>query len=311
MSTSKTAHINLNYQDAVSPLGGSYTQNKLAKLRLPPLSGKKFLDLGCNAGFYCKYALDNGASRVVGVDLDKKVIAQAREKHPQITFFDTGWDVFPDETFDVIICLSAIHYAKNPVALVEKIWNHLNPGGVFVLEGGLIDAEQKYKTDTLIPSWREVGDRCRHLSTGFVRSHLLRQFDWKIIGPSEPRGGDAVPRYVVHAVRGAGEKNPPPTFFQVDVIEFAQCLALSAKTIVEKMPSYSYVKALGNMPQINKESVEALLSDNANFSNFACDLLFALDGQSHRAIKFYNSVSPSLLQSLAAALAAKNVAVQF
>ncbi|HEX6190508.1 MAG TPA: class I SAM-dependent methyltransferase, partial [Pyrinomonadaceae bacterium] len=98
---------NISYQHAPGVKGGSYTENKLQKLNLPPLEGKSFLDLGCNTGFYCNFAKRAGAERAVGVDLDSAVIARARELYPEIEFFDTGWNVLPDGKFDVIICLSA------------------------------------------------------------------------------------------------------------------------------------------------------------------------------------------------------------
>lgn len=299
--------VNLSYQNATSPLGGSYTQNKLAKLRLPPFKNKSFLDLGCNAGFYCKLAQDGGATRVVGVDVDKKVIAQARLNHPNIEFFDGGWDVFPEGKFDVIICLSAIHYAKTPIKLARDIWEHLNDNGLFILEGGLIDAAGQCQTNILIPGWRTVGDRCRHVSHGFATSYLLRNFDWKIIGPSEPRGGDNVPRHVIHAVRSAAQSENTKPFY-VDLLEYAHGLALSSQTIAPAQPSYDYVRALGQTP-INRASLETLLANNAYLAAFTNDLLFALQGFGPVKVQFNTSVSATLLQSITSVLSAKGVSI--
>jgi SAM-dependent methyltransferase len=268
----------INYQDAPAPSGGFYSENKLQKLGFPNLSGKKFLDIGCNMGFYCKYAQTQGAIRVVGVDIDKQVINSARQNNDGIEFFDSGWDDFPSGEFDVIICLSAIHYAKDPIELIENIRHHLSPGGLFILEGGVVGLGENFQSDLLIPSWRQIGDRCRHLSEGFVKNHLLTGFNWKLNGESELRGGDNIPRYVIHAT----PKDPDfvtrsATVWHLDIQEYAACLALSASTIVKNMPSFNYVQQLGLIsPEFTSENLIPILSAPDNFEAFVDDILFAL-----------------------------------
>ncbi|MBM6839633.1 class I SAM-dependent methyltransferase, partial [Clostridium saudiense] len=45
----------------------------------PDLEDKKVLDLGCGFGWHCKYAIENNAREVVGVDSSEKMLAKARE----------------------------------------------------------------------------------------------------------------------------------------------------------------------------------------------------------------------------------------
>jgi cyclopropane fatty-acyl-phospholipid synthase-like methyltransferase len=45
---------------------------------LPDLRDKRLLDLGCGFGWHCRYAQENGASRVIGVDLSEKMLERAR-----------------------------------------------------------------------------------------------------------------------------------------------------------------------------------------------------------------------------------------
>jgi SAM-dependent methyltransferase len=304
---------NISYQYAPGVKGGSYTENKLQLLNLPPLKGRSFLDLGCNTGFYCNFAKRAGAERTVGVDLDSAVIARARELYPEIEFFDTGWDVLPDGKFDVIICLSAIHYASDPIKLVNNIKTHLSRDGVFVVEGGLIDVAGKFKTDILIPGWRKVGDRCRHLSRGFVDGHLLREFDWKVVGPSEPRGGDNVPRYVVHATQSpsalsdAFEENR----YHLDLVEYFEGLALSAETIVPSMPSFNYVSRLGQYSKITSAEVESVLSSDRDFPIFVDDLLFAIGDGGPVNLTLHRTVPEPSLEKLADALCQRVETIQY
>lgn len=56
----------------------------------PDMSGMKVLDLGCGYGWHCKYAAEQGAASVLGIDLSEKMIARAREIN--------GEEAVPDES---------------------------------------------------------------------------------------------------------------------------------------------------------------------------------------------------------------------
>lgn len=300
MSIATIGSPNLSYQNAPSVEGGSYTENKLRKLGIPQLCEKRFLDLGCNTGFYCNYALLQQAKRAVGIDIDSAVIRKARELHPGVEFFDTGWDDLPNMEFDVIICLSAMHYAADPIKLVDNVKSHLASDGLLIIEGGLIDVEAKFKTDVLIPGWRRVGDRCRHLSRRFVDVHLLREFHWKVFGPSEPRGGDNVPRHVIHAVPGGTlqEQNS----YQFDLVEYAKGLALSSETITQGMPSYGYVRQLGAYPNMTSAAIASVLSIESHRAAFMDDLLFAIGERRPLEISIHRTLPEILLNQIMKAL---------
>lgn len=271
---------NLNYQYYGGVKGGSDSRNKLASIKLPDLRGKRFLDLGCNAGFFCEYAKNSGASYVLGVDNSTKVIELARKRNPDIKFLDEGWENFPEGKFDVVICLSAIHYASNQMQLVKNIHDHLNIGGLFVLEGGLINEKIVEWSDLPVVSFREVGDRVRHLSIGFLRRHLLLEFDWNVIGSSIMQGGDPIPRSVIHAYKNRDV--PTENYnnnFRLCPIEYARALAVCASTIQENQPSCSYIKALGSFGTFpSREHISNVLSDPQALSLFADDIVYALKG---------------------------------
>lgn len=267
---------NLVYQDFNGAKGGSNSSSKLDAIRLPDLHGKRFLDLGCNAGFFCAHAKENGASYTLGVDISDRVIAIAKERYPELDFRSGGWDSFPEGVFDVVICLSAIHYAKDPVSLAANIRNCLSEDGVFILEGGLYGVNQSVRSDILIPVWREVGDRCRHLSTGYVARHLLRGYEFELVGPSINQGGDPLDRYVLHCRAGSAAPAERP-IHKISLREFVGAVGLSAATIHSEQPSAAYVRSLtGNGAPEQPEVVERLLSAETTRSLVLADLEYAL-----------------------------------
>ena len=46
---------------------------------LPDVKGKRVLDLGCGYGWFCRFAQEQGAAEVMGVDVSEKMLARARE----------------------------------------------------------------------------------------------------------------------------------------------------------------------------------------------------------------------------------------
>ena len=299
---------NINYQYFAGVSGGSDSEKKLAAIRLPDLTGKRFLDLGCNAGFFCGHAKEAGAGRVLGVDNSAKVIALARQRHPDLEFWDTGWDPFPEGEFDVVICLSAIHYASNPIQLVTGVYDHLSEEGLFILEGGFVNDEMLRWTDVPAVTWREVGDRVRHMSAGLLRRHMLTGFDWEVVGPSDMQGGDPIPRFVIHARKKPGlAPSSGPLGYRLCPVEYARVLALSAPTIQDNQPSHSYVRALGmSRGIVSPKHVEQVLGDERALACFVDDVAFALSRHGS-GLQLRPSIGEALTSRLAAQLQQRGI----
>ena len=93
----------MSYQSFPWAQGDSVSPAKLIALDLPKLEGKSFLDVGCNAGFFCGFADWQGAARVVGVDSSAAFLETARELFPRCEFICQDWSNIGEEKFDVII----------------------------------------------------------------------------------------------------------------------------------------------------------------------------------------------------------------
>lgn len=108
----------------------------LLKPMLGTLSGKEVLDLGCGYGWHCRYASEQGALSVVGVDISKRMIEQARQlsKDYNITYIQSSIEgiEFDAESFDTIISSLAIHYVEDFQAVSDKAYSLMRKGGSFI-----------------------------------------------------------------------------------------------------------------------------------------------------------------------------------
>jgi ubiquinone/menaquinone biosynthesis C-methylase UbiE len=99
--------------------------------------GKQLLDVACGTGFHA--SLLSKYYQVEGLDLDAKMLAVAKKKHPKIRFQQGDMTDFElNRQFDVIVCLfSSIGYVRTKPRLqkaIKTMSRHLLPGGVLLVE---------------------------------------------------------------------------------------------------------------------------------------------------------------------------------
>lgn len=182
----------MQYQSFPGVRGDSSSFEKLKALRLPSLGGKRFLDVGCNEGFFCGYALHAGATAAMGIDRSHEATVRARERFPDATFLCQSWDDLPEGSFDVILLASALHYARDQAALIHRLMAALNDDGVLVLELGIAPSGKKEWVSVV----RSIDERL--FPSRSQLQEVLASYAWKIIGYSCEQAGDPIPRYVVH-----------------------------------------------------------------------------------------------------------------
>lgn len=80
----------------------------------PSLHGKKVLDLGCGYGWHCKYAEEQGAAQVLGIDLSRKMIVDAKRRnagnHIEYRVCNIEEYDYPEDTWDFVI--SNLFYSR-------------------------------------------------------------------------------------------------------------------------------------------------------------------------------------------------------
>lgn len=106
------------------------------KALLPALQNKSVLDLGCGFGWHCRYAGEQQANAVVGVDISENMLREAREQtdDPKITYVRMPIEdiQFSNSQFDVVISSLAFHYVDSFEAICTKVYNCLKPAGNFI-----------------------------------------------------------------------------------------------------------------------------------------------------------------------------------
>lgn len=106
------------------------------KNMLPDFHGKNILDLGCGFGWHCRFAIENGAKTVTGIDLSERMLAKAVEINslPGIQYERIALEEvdYPAEKFDIILSSLTLHYVESFDSIVQNIYKWLTPGGSFV-----------------------------------------------------------------------------------------------------------------------------------------------------------------------------------
>lgn len=103
---------------------------------LPSFQDKKVLDLGCGYGWHCKYAVDNGASYVLGTDISSKMLERAAGKNSDEKI-DYQCKAMEDlclepDSFDVVLSSLALHYIEDLLGIFSNVYMCLTTGGQFV-----------------------------------------------------------------------------------------------------------------------------------------------------------------------------------
>lgn len=121
----------------------------ILKAMLPDFKGKSVLDIGCGFGWHCKYAAENGAESVVGIDASDNMLGRARliNADPKIEYVKCFVEEYeyPVERFDVVISSLVLHYVEDLNSVFKKIYSTLKAGGNFIfnIEHPVLTANEK------------------------------------------------------------------------------------------------------------------------------------------------------------------------
>jgi ubiquinone/menaquinone biosynthesis C-methylase UbiE len=139
-------------RDAESGINAAIEQPGL-RARLPELTGRTVLDLGCGDGTLARELARRGATRVLGADPSGRMLALARARtaDPQVRYVQA----FAEDLSlrcgcaDLVVSSLAFHYVADLGLVLDRIARWLGPGGWLVasMEHPLRTAELAQQDD--------------------------------------------------------------------------------------------------------------------------------------------------------------------
>lgn len=145
---------------------------------LPDLRGRRVLDLGCGFGWHCRFAREQGAASVLGVDLSERMLARAAQltEDPAIVYRRCAVEDLVAEpgSFDVVLSSLALHYVERFDPVCRWVYRALADGGSFVLS-----VEHPVFTARAEQEWWRGGDgTALHWPLDGYQEEGLRRTGW-------------------------------------------------------------------------------------------------------------------------------------
>lgn len=144
---------------------------------LPEMRGLRVVDLGCGYGWFCRWARENGAAEVHGIDVSEKMLARAAATttDPAIAYRRADLERLdlPARSFDLAYSSLALHYIEALPALLATVRRALVPGGVFVFS-----AEHPIFTAPSHPGWSVDADGRKTWPVDAYLKEGPRRTDW-------------------------------------------------------------------------------------------------------------------------------------
>ncbi|MCS5710531.1 methyltransferase domain-containing protein [Candidatus Berkiella aquae] len=137
--------------DILDVMFNDNTQQHILSAGLKP--GFRVLDIGCGRGamsvWFASQVGKNG--KVVAIDNSENQINATTELTKNIaptwlTFkVHSAYDIDKlNLNFDMVYCRFILHHVNNPTLIIEKVFNLLSPGGIFIAEEGVVSAAFTY-----------------------------------------------------------------------------------------------------------------------------------------------------------------------
>ncbi|HVC36564.1 MAG TPA: class I SAM-dependent methyltransferase [Candidatus Dormibacteraeota bacterium] len=131
-------NYNRHVSDPTDSTFHSYYEKPAIRAELPSLNGLEVISIGCGSGVDARWLSDNGAKKVVGIDISSGLLDIAKKNHPDIEFHEMDMEqlAFPDESFDLAYSSLAIHYVDDWTVPLKEAYRILRPDGLYVFSCG-------------------------------------------------------------------------------------------------------------------------------------------------------------------------------
>jgi len=156
------------------------------------LVGKKgrFLEIGCNTGFFCKVVVDQGWYPV-GVEISKTMAEIAHQTYGVETRAGDWTKMDFDQPFDAIYCSHVIEHIPNPREWMELFRKNLVPGGIVCLSvPNMQSLDRKFKR-----LLKRIGLRKDHWEKWRTPDHLFEPCEKSMLRFIESCGFEVLRKY--------------------------------------------------------------------------------------------------------------------
>lgn len=103
---------------------------------MPDVAGRRIVDLGCGFGWFCRWADEQGAAEVLGLDVSRNMLnrAQATTQSDRIRYQEADLEQLqlPAGGYDLAYSSLTLHYIERLAELFATVHQALVPGGRFV-----------------------------------------------------------------------------------------------------------------------------------------------------------------------------------
>ena len=103
---------------------------------LPPMDGAHVVDLGCGFGYFCRWAVQEGAAAAHGIDLSQNMLRAAAEAtdDERVTYERQDLDALelPTAAYGLAYSSLTMHYLTQLDMFLAEVVASLVPGGTFV-----------------------------------------------------------------------------------------------------------------------------------------------------------------------------------
>ncbi len=144
---------------------------------LPDMRGLEVVDLGCGFGWFCRWAREQGAARVLGLDLSERMLARAEAAtaDPAIAYERADLERLrlPEGRFHLDYSSLVLHYVEDAARFFAEVRRALAPGGRFVFS-----TEHPIYTAPTRPGWIVGADGRRTWPVDRYSVEGPRTTDW-------------------------------------------------------------------------------------------------------------------------------------
>lgn len=116
-------------------LAGAGEWHQLKEM-FPPVKGCRVLDLGCGYGWHCQYAAEQGAEEILGIDVSRRMLAEAKKQNADKTITYRLGSLedyeYPKDRWDLVVSNLALHYVEDIESVFRHVYETLKDGGTFL-----------------------------------------------------------------------------------------------------------------------------------------------------------------------------------